>query len=63
MINKIKNYFIGVVAETKQVTWPTRKQVINHTILVIVAIGLMMVVFGVIDLGFSKLLEQFILRS
>jgi len=63
MISKIKNYFSGVVAETKKVTWPTRKQVINHTILVIVAIGLMMVVFGVIDLGFSKLLEIFITRS
>lgn len=63
MIQKIKNYFKGVVSETKKVTWPTRKQVINHTILVIVAIGLMMLIFGAIDLGFSKLLEQFILRS
>lgn len=61
MIAKIKKYFSGVASETKQVTWPTKKQVINHTILVILGIFVLMLVFGAIDLGFSKLLEYFII--
>ena len=60
MISKIKKYFSGVVGETKQVTWPGKKQVINHTVLVILGIFVLMIIFGTIDLGFSKLLEYFI---
>lgn len=63
MIKKISAYFRGVAAEYKKITWPTRKEVQKHTIIVIVSIGISMVVFGVIDLGFTKLLEYFIYKG
>lgn len=54
---KINQYFQGVISETKKVTWPTKKQVINHTIVVIVAVIAIMIFFGLIDFGLTKLLE------
>lgn len=61
-MNKLTTYFQGVWAETKKVTWPTRKQVINHTTIVIVSVVIAMVIFGLIDLGLSKVLEFLIIK-
>jgi len=63
MIEKIKLYFQGVVQEGKKVTWPTRKQVKDHSIVVIVSIVASMIVFGLVDLGFSNLLSWFLLAK
>ncbi len=57
VIVKINKYFQGVVSETKKVTWPTKKQVIDYTVVVIVAVGAIMIFFGSIDFGLTKLLE------
>ncbi len=57
MINRIKKYFQGVQSEAKRVTWPSKKEVRSHTLIVIGTIIVVMLVFGLIDLGFSKLLE------
>lgn len=57
MIQNIKKYFQGVISETKKVTWPKRKEIINHTIIVVVSVVVLMVIFGSIDLGLSKLLQ------
>lgn len=57
MIDSIKKYFQGVSSEAKKVTWPSKKEVRNHTIIVIVTIAAIMLIFGLIDIGFSKLLE------
>lgn len=46
-------FFKGVKSELKKVVWPTKKQLINNTILVI---GLI-VVFSIIILGADMLLE------
>ncbi len=61
-INNIKSYFRGVVTEAKKVVWPTKKEVINHTLVVIVAVIVIMTVFGSFDFGLSKLLE-FVIKS
>lgn len=37
-IQKLKNYYHDVVVEMKKVSWPTRQEVINTTIVVIVAV-------------------------
>lgn len=57
MIESIKKYFQGVRGEAKKVTWPSKKEVRSHTIIVISTIIVVMIVFGLIDMGFSKLLE------
>ena len=55
--NIVVNYFIGVWSELKKVTWPTTKEVINHTIIVIVSAALAMAVVAAVDYGLSNLIE------
>lgn len=57
MIQNIKKYFLGVQSEAKKIVWPTKKDVRNHTVIVIVTVVVMMAVYGLMDLGFTKLLE------
>lgn len=60
-MNKIylncKNYFLGVIAEAKKVVWPTRSQVSSQTATVIIAIIIAALVFGIVDFGFSQLIQ------
>lgn len=56
-MNKLVQYFKDSKLELKKVVWPTQKQTINHTMLVIgfsVALALFL---GVIDLGLSELVK------
>ena len=56
-IKLTQNYLRESVAELKKVTWPTRDETRNYTILVIalsVAVGIF---FSVLDLGFNKIIE------
>lgn len=53
-------YFSEVIRELKKVTWPSRKQTLNKTLLVI-AISLILAVYlGGIDFVFQKLTEALI---
>ena len=54
------NYIKESRSELKKVVWPTRKQTINHTAMVI-AISLLVAVFlGAVDFLLNLLLESFI---
>jgi len=60
--NRIIRYFKESQEELKKVSWPSRDQVINHTIVVIslsVAIALFL---GSLDFGFGKIIT-FILST
>jgi preprotein translocase subunit SecE len=46
-----------VKAETKNIKWPTKKQVINYTIIVIVLSILLAAYVGALDALFAKLLS------
>jgi len=47
-------------AELKKVLWPTKRQTLNHTLMVIgISLGLA-IFLGAIDFGLNKLLELFI---
>ena len=62
MVNKLKNYVNDSIEEMKKVTWPTRKETYNYTLLVI-GISLAMAIFlGMLDFVFSKGLELIITR-
>ena len=53
MINAIKNYFVGAFQEMKKVTWPTKSQTINYSIMVIALSVGMALFFGVLDYIFN----------
>lgn len=53
---RIKNYFKGVKSELKKVNWPTRKELINYTIVVLATVGVMVVVIWGLDLVFENII-------
>lgn len=60
MIAKFIQYIKDSKAELKKVVWPTKKQLLNHTLLVI-AVSLAVAAFlGIIDYGLTKLIELII---
>ena len=57
MTNKLVNYVKGATEEMKKVTWPTKKETYNYTLLVI-GISLAVAAFlGALDYVFSWVLE------
>lgn len=50
----IGTYFKDVFSETKKLTWPTKKELINYTIAVIVFVAFMALLIWVLDLIFSN---------
>lgn len=61
-MSKITSYFKESVAELKKVTWPTKKETYNYTLLVI-AISLGVAIFlGVLDYIFAQGFQAMINR-
>ena len=55
--------FIGEIAsELKKVVWPSRREATYLTTLVIVFTVVVAIILGVIDFGFSKLMNVILLR-
>lgn len=62
MLNAVKNYFVGSFQEMKKVTWPTKSQTINYSVMVIaLSIG-MALFFGLLDYIFNSGITTFFLR-
>lgn len=57
---KITKFFKGVWYELKKVNWPTRKELLQHTAVVVAAIILIAFIVWIMDLGFGKMLELII---
>jgi len=54
VIRKIIDYIKKVYTEMRKVTWPTRRELINSTIVVIVISAIVAVIIYLFDLFFSK---------
>jgi len=54
---QLTTYFKESVAELKKVSWPTREQTKNYTLLVIGLSVVVAIFFSVLDLGFNKIIE------
>ena len=53
-------YVRNSIEELKKVTWPSREQAIQYTVIVIASVLIVTGILTVVDYGFSKLLEQLI---
>ena len=54
---RIGSAFSGMWHERKKVSWPTRKQLLNYTILVLVFMVFMGIVIGLLDMGSTQLVH------
>jgi preprotein translocase subunit SecE len=52
--NRIQRYFKETIGELKKVNWPTRKEAINLTVIVLIVTFAMSAILGLLDLLFSR---------
>ena len=60
--NRLVNYFKLAIEELKKVKWPTGKETINHTFLVIVICVVMAIFLGLLDFGLTEVLYKFLIK-
>ncbi len=58
---KVIDYFKSVVAESKAITWPSRKKVSQDTIIVVAALVAGGALIALVDYGLTELLRYAIL--
>ena len=56
LFGRIGGFFREVVSELRKVIWPTRKELLTYTGVVIVFVTIMTAVVGGLDYGFAQLL-------
>ena len=59
--NRIAKFFIESKIELSKVAWPSRRQAVRMSLLVISSILVTAAIVGSIDYGFTKALEQIII--
>ena len=52
---KVVNSFKNMAFELKKVTWPTRSELINYSLVVLVFMVAMAIIIGIIDAGAAQL--------
>ena len=57
---RIATAFKNMAAELKKVAWPSRKDLINYSVVVVVFLVVMAVVVGLLDMGSSALIRQLV---
>ncbi|MCD6195058.1 preprotein translocase subunit SecE [bacterium] len=60
MLAKIRDFFQGVVRETKQIQWPKREVVVYNAVIVIIAILISILVVAGIDYVLAKLINWYV---
>lgn len=56
-VKRTGQFLRDVVKELKRVSWPTRKELVRYSLVVVATVIFMSVFFGVVDLGISKLVR------
>jgi preprotein translocase subunit SecE len=57
MGNKVKEFFREVKVEIRKVVYPSKDELVGSTWVVIIAVVVVSVFLGVVDLGLSKLVK------
>lgn len=58
--NKVVNYIKESKDELKKVVWPTKQELVRHTLIVIVISLVMAVFLGIFDFIFAEIVEKVI---
>ncbi|MHB8771944.1 MAG: preprotein translocase subunit SecE [Syntrophales bacterium] len=57
VIEKIKQFLAGSKVELKKVTWPTPKQTLASTSVVIIVVIIVSTFLGIVDFGLTKIVK------
>jgi preprotein translocase subunit SecE len=55
---RVGRYLRETISEMRKVLWPSRKELITYTIVVIVFVVLMVAMVAGLDIGFAKVIVQ-----
>ncbi len=58
MIQKIKEFFREVGFELKKVVFPSKEELIGSTWVVIIAVIIVAIFLGIVDVGLAKIVER-----
>jgi len=59
-MNRIIKFIKEAIEELKKVSWPTRDEVIDSTIVVVVSVIMVAIIFGIIDRILSEIVRMVI---
>ena len=54
---KVKDYFREVYMEGKRVTWPSRKDALKGTYVVLITTVVAAIFLGIVDVGLAKMIQ------
>ncbi len=57
MFEKVKQFLKEVKIELKKVVWPTRKDTIASTSVVLIIVTIIAIFLGLVDLGLSRIIR------
>jgi preprotein translocase subunit SecE len=58
-----KQFLREVKTELKKVTWPSRKDALSGTLVVLVAVFIIAIFLGIVDSGLSNLIKELLKRA
>jgi len=58
-----KQFLREVRTELKKVTWPSRKDTLSGTIVVLVAVFIIAIFLGIVDSGLSNLIKELLKKA
>jgi preprotein translocase subunit SecE len=59
----VKQFLREVKTELKKVTWPSRKDALSGTLVVLVAVFIIAIFLGIVDSGLSNLIKELLKRA
>ena len=57
ILEKVRQFLAGSKVELKKVTWPTPKQTLASTAVVIIVVIIVSVFLGIVDFGLTKIIK------
>jgi preprotein translocase subunit SecE len=58
-----KQFLREVKTELKKVTWPSRKDTLSGTLVVLVAVFIIAIFLGIVDSGLSNIIKELLKRA
>ena len=62
-IEAAKQFLREVKQELKKVTWPSRKDTLSGTVVVLVAVFVIAIFLGIVDSGLSRLIKELLKKA
>ncbi len=62
-VESVKQFLREVKTELKKVTWPSRKDTLSGTAIVLVTVFIIAVFLGIVDSGLSNLIKMVLSRA